>query len=81
MWHGTCLRERRPDDQDRERIPQERKGQTMTRDVNTVAELIVARLEVEGVDYIFGIPGEENIPLVGAIPSSTIRFIFGDDGG
>ena len=53
----------------------------MTRDVNTVAELIVARLEVEGVDYIFGIPGEENIPLVGAIPSSTIRFIFGDDGG
>jgi acetolactate synthase-1/2/3 large subunit len=53
-------------EQDRERIPQERKGQTMTRDVNTVAELIVARLEVEGVDYIFGIPGEENIPLVGA---------------
>jgi hypothetical protein len=42
-------------------IPQERKGRTMTKDVNTMAELIVACLEAEGVEYMFGIPGEENI--------------------
>jgi hypothetical protein len=45
-------------------IPQERKGRTMTRDVNTVAELIVACLEAEGIEYMFGMPDEENIRLV-----------------
>jgi hypothetical protein len=29
-------------EQDRERLPQDRKGQTMSMDVNTVAELIIA---------------------------------------
>jgi hypothetical protein len=42
-------------------LPQERKGRTMTEDVNTVAELIVACLEAEGVAYMFGMPDEENI--------------------
>ena len=36
-------------------LPQERKGRTMTKDVNTVAESIVACLEAEGVEYMFGI--------------------------
>ena len=42
-------------------IPQERKGRTMTRDVNTVAALIVACLDAEGLEYMFGMPDEENI--------------------
>ena len=43
----------------------------------SVAKLIVKCLENEGVKYVFGIPGEENIHLVDAINSSSkIRFIF-----
>jgi len=42
-----------------------------------VAELIVSCLEAEGVEYVFGIPGEENIKLVRAITASEkIRFIL-----
>ncbi len=43
---------------------------------NNVAELIVACLENEGVEYVFGIPGEENIRLVDALNKSSIRFIL-----
>ncbi len=42
-----------------------------------VAQFIVSCLEAEGVQYIFGIPGEENIKLVRAIAASDkIRFIL-----
>ncbi|PWK39407.1 acetolactate synthase large subunit [Pseudomonas sp. OV226] len=42
-----------------------------------VAEFIVSCLEAEGVEYVFGIPGEENIKLVRAIHASQkIRFIL-----
>jgi acetolactate synthase I/II/III large subunit len=39
------------------------------------AELIVQCLENEGVEYIFGLPGEENIQLLEAIRNSSIQFI------
>jgi acetolactate synthase-1/2/3 large subunit len=39
------------------------------------AELFVRCLENEGVDYIFGIPGEENIDVMDVLLESTIRFI------
>lgn len=42
----------------------------------SVAQLIVKCLENEGVEYIFGIPGEENIHLIDAINRSSIRFIL-----
>jgi acetolactate synthase I/II/III large subunit len=42
----------------------------------TVARLIIRCLENEGVEYIFGIPGEENIRLVDALLDSRIRFIL-----
>jgi acetolactate synthase-1/2/3 large subunit len=42
----------------------------------TVAELIVECLEQEGVEYVFGIPGEENIHLVEALSRSTIRYVL-----
>jgi acetolactate synthase I/II/III large subunit len=45
--------------------------------VMTVANLIVKCLENEGVRYVFGIPGEENILLIDAIHNSSyIRFIL-----
>ena len=40
--------------------------------VSTVASVIVQCLEQEGVEYIFGIPGEENIQIVDAISQSKI---------
>src|SRR6185312_8623190 len=39
------------------------------------AELIVKCLENEGVGYIFGIPGEENLDLVDALADSAIQFV------
>jgi acetolactate synthase I/II/III large subunit len=42
----------------------------------TVAKLIVKCLENEGVKYIFGIPGEENIHVMDALNNSSIRFIL-----
>jgi acetolactate synthase-1/2/3 large subunit len=42
----------------------------------TVAKLIAKCLENEGVRYVFGIPGEENIHLIDALNNSSIRFIL-----
>src|SRR3569623_2284634 len=39
------------------------------------AELFVRCLENEGVEYIFGIPGEENLALMDALLDSSIQFI------
>lgn len=39
------------------------------------AQLMVRCLEAEGVDYIFGIPGEENLDLIDALLDSSIQFI------
>ncbi|MEM7214355.1 MAG: acetolactate synthase large subunit [Pseudomonadota bacterium] len=39
------------------------------------AQLLVKCLENEGVEYIFGIPGEENIAVMDALLDSPIRFI------
>lgn len=40
------------------------------------AELLVKALENEGVEYIFGIPGEENLAFLEAIRTSSIRLIL-----
>ena len=40
------------------------------------AELIVKCLENEGVEYIFGVPGEENMELLDALLGSSIRFVM-----
>ena len=39
------------------------------------AELFVKCLENEGVEYIFGIPGEENLDVMDALRESPIRFV------
>ena len=48
----------------------------MGQERKTVAQLVVSCLEAEGVDYMFGIPGEENIQLVDATAGSKVRFIL-----
>lgn len=48
----------------------------MGQDNRTVAEFVVSCLESEGVEYMFGIPGEENIRLVDATAGSKVRFIL-----
>ena len=40
------------------------------------ARLLVQCLENEGVQYIFGIPGEENIHFIDALRDSSIRYIL-----
>ena len=39
------------------------------------SELFVRCLENEGVEYIFGIPGEENIDMMDALLDTELRFI------
>ncbi|MEB3226860.1 MAG: acetolactate synthase large subunit, partial [Synechocystis sp.] len=43
-------------------------------ELNT-AELLVQCLENEDVEYIFGVPGEENLHILEALKQSSIRFI------
>jgi acetolactate synthase-1/2/3 large subunit len=38
----------------------------------TAAQLLVKCLENEGVEYIFGIPGEENIDIMDALLDSSM---------
>ena len=42
----------------------------------TAAQLLVECLENEGVKYVFGIPGEENIHVIDAFNGSSIRFVL-----
>jgi acetolactate synthase-1/2/3 large subunit len=40
-----------------------------------VAEVLVHCLESEGVEYVFGLPGEENLHVLEALKDSSIQFI------
>ena len=44
-------------------------------ETKTTAQVLVDCLKAEGVDVIFGIPGEENLDLMFAIKEAGIRFI------
>src|SRR5258705_2649216 len=54
-------------------MPDDKTTQTKTQ--TSAAELMVKGLENEGVEYIFGIPGEENIGVMDALLDSPIKFI------
>jgi acetolactate synthase-1/2/3 large subunit len=43
---------------------------------SNVAKLLVECLENEGVKYIFGIPGEENIHFIDALPYASYWFVM-----
>lgn len=40
------------------------------------SDLFIRALENEGVEYIFGIPGEENLDFLNSLRNSSIRFIL-----
>jgi len=40
------------------------------------SDLFVKALEEEGVEYIFGIPGEENLDLLNSLKDSSIKLIL-----
>jgi acetolactate synthase I/II/III large subunit len=40
------------------------------------SDLFVKALENEGVQYVFGIPGEENLDLVESLRTSKIKLIL-----
>lgn len=46
-----------------------------TKQLRNTAQLLVECLEEEGVHYIFGIPGEENLAVMEALTHSKIEFI------
>lgn len=43
--------------------------------IQNVADMLVKSLECEGVEYVFGIPGEENLDVMNALKNSKIKFI------
>jgi acetolactate synthase-1/2/3 large subunit len=42
----------------------------------TASEVFVRALKNEGVEYVFGVPGEENIDLLEAMRQSDIKFVL-----
>ena len=46
-----------------------------TKQLRNTAQLLIECLEEEGVHYIFGIPGEENLAVMEALTHSKIEFI------
>lgn len=40
------------------------------------SDLFVAALEAEGVEYVFGIPGEENLDLLESLRASSIKLVL-----
>jgi len=40
------------------------------------SDLFVQALEAEGVQYIFGIPGEENLDMLNSLKDSSIKLII-----
>jgi acetolactate synthase-1/2/3 large subunit len=51
------------------------KQSTTNMEQQTTAKLLIQCLENEGVEYIFGLPGEENLHLLEALKDSSIKFI------
>jgi hypothetical protein len=43
------------------------------------SDLLVAALEREGVDRIFGVPGEENLDTVESLRTSSIELVITQD--
>ena len=63
-------------EEEEEEEEKEKEKVTPREEATTVAKLVVRCLENEGVKYVFGIPGEENIHFIDALNSSSIRFIL-----
>jgi acetolactate synthase-1/2/3 large subunit len=40
------------------------------------SDLLVKCLEEEGVEYIYGVPGEENLDMLESMRTSSIKLIF-----
>ena len=40
------------------------------------SDLFVKALEAEGVEYIFGIPGEENLDILESLRHSSIKLVI-----
>ena len=40
------------------------------------SDLLVRALESEGVEYIFGIPGEENLDVLNSLRGSKIKLVI-----
>lgn len=40
------------------------------------SDLLVAALEAEGVEYVFGVPGEENLDLLDSLRTSKIKLVL-----
>ena len=56
-------------------MEKEKKTEEKERECFTAAEVLVKCLENEGVRYVFGIPGEENLDMMRALEESSIRVI------
>ena len=61
--------------QEQVQLKQEQQASLHEQQGCTAAEVLVKCLEKEGVEYVFGIPGEENLDMMNALEKSNIRVI------
>jgi len=47
----------------------------MVKNTQTAADIFVATLVQEGVEYVFGVPGEENLAFLDSLRRSSIKFV------
>jgi len=47
----------------------------LSKPLQKASDVFVKCLENEGVEYIFGVPGEENIDMLDALIDSPIEFV------
>ncbi len=45
-------------------------------DVMKASDIFIEALEAEGVEYIFGIPGEENLDILNSLKNSSIKLVL-----
>lgn len=67
--------ENQREEQEQVQLKQEQLASLHDQQGSTAAEVLVKCLEKEGVEYVFGIPGEENLDMMNALEKSNIRVI------
>ena len=67
--------ENQREEQEQVQLKQEQQASLHEQQGCTAAEVLVKCLEKEGVEYVFGIPGEENLDMMNALEKSNIRVI------